>query len=132
MKTPDAQSTRALSDGTPSRQDGHQPVRFADGASNTSPNPPSRPRFQISLTLMLMMMVVFAFVSAALFYAARIPAVREEINVLVYGESRKGEEDIGRLAQRAFIMFTFTSPLLLACVLSTTLSLMKFFERHSK
>lgn len=90
-----------------------------------------RVRFQISLSMMLMLMVVFAFVSAALFYASHVPAIREEISVLVYGEAKDGGEDAGRLAHRAFILFTFTSPLLLACTLSLALSVMKYFQRKS-
>ncbi|MCO8124307.1 hypothetical protein NHH03_21380 [Stieleria sp. TO1_6] len=107
--------------------------------SGTAPQPslPSRPpapsrrrpKFQISLALMLLLMVVFAFISAALVYAARVPAIRQEINVLVYGQPDEVGDDIGRVAHRAFIMFTFTSPLLLACVLSTALAVMNFFQR---
>jgi hypothetical protein len=90
-----------------------------------------RPRFQISLTLMLLLMVVFAGVSAALFYAARVPAVRQELSMLLYGEAEDGGEDVGRTAHRAFIMFTFTSPLLMATVLSIAVSLLKRFQRDS-
>lgn len=92
---------------------------------------PSARRFQISLTLMLLMMVVFAFISASLFYASRVPAIREEISMLLYGEAAGGGEDAGRLAHRAFIMFTFASPLLLACVLSLVVSMMQHFQRKS-
>jgi len=91
-----------------------------------------RPRFQISLTVMLLMMVVFAFVSAALFYASQVPAIREELSVLLYGEARDGGEDVGRVAHRAFILFTFTSPLLLACVLSTALAIINHFQQDGK
>ncbi|MEM6365730.1 MAG: hypothetical protein AAF745_14975 [Planctomycetota bacterium] len=92
--------------------------------------PPAR--FQISLTLMLLLMVVFAFFSAALFYAARVPAIREELSLLFYGQSSDGGEDVGRVAHRAFIMFTFTSPLLLACVLSTMLGIWNYWESRRK
>ena len=91
----------------------------------------STPRFQISLSLMLMLMVVFAFISAALFYASQVPVIREELAILFYGESGKTGEDAGRLAHRAFILFTFTSPLLLACSLSLILSAMKLLQRSS-
>lgn len=87
------------------------------------------PRFQISLTLMLLLMVVFAFLSAGLFYASQVPAIREEVSLLLYGESQSGGEDVGRVAHRAFIMFTFTSPLLLACVLSLIVSVLNRFRR---
>lgn len=100
-----------------------------------SGTPSQRPqpglKFQISLTLMLLLMVVFAFISAALFYASRVPAIREEISILFYGESKGAGEDVGRIAHRIFIMFTFTSPLLLACVLSLMLSILKYFQRRT-
>lgn len=102
----------------------------AIGNENTPRESASRP-FQISLSLMLLLMVVFAFISAALFYAAQVPAIREEVSVLWYGEVRDGGEDVGRLAHRAFIMFTFCSPLLLACALSMAVSVMKYFQRKS-
>ncbi|QDV45346.1 hypothetical protein Enr13x_52220 [Stieleria neptunia] len=87
------------------------------------------PRIQISLSMMLLMMVVFAFISAALYYASQVPAIREELSVLLYGEAEERGEDVGRLAHRAFIMFTFTSPLLLACVLSLVVSALKYLQR---
>ncbi|QEF97421.1 hypothetical protein Mal15_14610 [Stieleria maiorica] len=89
------------------------------------------PKIQISLSLMLLMMVVFAFISAALFYASRVPAIREELGVLFYGEAGERGEDVGRLAHRAFIMFTFTSPLLLACVLSLAVSALNYLGRKT-
>ncbi|MCD0459394.1 hypothetical protein [Roseiconus lacunae] len=89
-----------------------------------------RPRFQVSLSLMLLLMVVFAFISAALFYAARVPMIREELSVLLYGEARDGGEDVGRLAHRAFIMFTFTSPLLLAGMLSLMVTVINWLSRR--
>jgi hypothetical protein len=93
------------------------------------PGSDRRPKFQISLSLMLLLMVVFAFISAALYYASRVPAIREEISVLLTGEAEASEEDVGRVAHRAFIMFTFTSPLLLAGVLSTVMSLLNMMQR---
>ncbi|WP_150075211.1 hypothetical protein [Roseiconus nitratireducens] len=81
--------------------------------------------------MMLLLMVVFAFISAAFFYASQVPAIREELSVLFYGEAKGGEEDVGRAAHRAFILFTFTSPLLLAGLLSTALSIMKHFHRET-
>ena len=92
-------------------------------------DPGQSPRFQISLTLMLLSMVVFAFISAALFYAAQVPVIREELGVLFYGKSGDAGEDVGRVAHRAFIMFTFTSPLLLACLISTVVAVLKRFDR---
>ena len=80
---------------------------------------------------MLLMMVVFSMMSAGLFYASRVPAVQEEISVMVHGRSGGGGEDVGRLAHITFIMFTFTSLLILAGVLSTGLAVVRWFERRA-
>ncbi|MCA9138480.1 MAG: hypothetical protein KDB00_17030 [Planctomycetales bacterium] len=111
--------------GTPSQQPTSGSTPLAAGGAQAAP----KMKFQISLTLMLLLMVVFAFISAALFYASRVPAIREEIGILIYGKSSGGGEDAGRIAHRIFIMFTFASPLILACVLSLSLSILKFFQR---
>lgn len=100
-------------------------------AEAAAPRSAGVPKFQISLTLMLLLMVVFAFISAALFYAARVPVIRQELAVLFYGEAPEGGEDIGRLAHRTFIMFTFASPLLLACLLSLTVSVLNYLNRKT-
>ena len=111
------------------------PPKPSETAGNTNPveavqRRGSTPRFQVSLSLMLLLMVVFAFISAALFYASRVPMIREELSVLIYGEVREGGEDAGRLAHRAFIMFTFTSPLLLATTLSMIVALLQKLDRR--
>ncbi len=79
---------------------------------------------------MLLMMVIFSVMSAGLFYASRVPAVQEEINVMVHGRARGDREDVGRLAHITFIMFTFTSPLILAGVLSTGMALLRWLQRR--
>ncbi len=79
----------------------------------------------------MLLMVVFSVMSAGLFYASRVPAVQEELNVLLRGKTGGGGEDAGRLAHIVFIMFTFTSPLLLAAVLSTVVAVMKWLERRA-
>jgi hypothetical protein len=86
--------------------------------------------FQISIGIMMLVMVVFAVMSAGFFYASRVPAIRDEVAALVYGKSSTGGEDIGRSAHIAFIMFTFTSPLLLAGLLSTGMSVLRWFEQR--
>ncbi len=84
---------------------------------------------QISLSFMMLMMVIFAVISAALFYAARVPAVQDELSGLLGRRTTNGE-DIGRSAQITFIMFTFTSPLILAGLLSTALALLRWYQRR--
>jgi hypothetical protein len=87
---------------------------------------------QMSLGFMMLMMVVFSIVSAGLFYASRVPAVQEEMNVLLKGTSSgSGGEDAGRAAHIVFIMFTFASPLLLAGTLATSLAVFRWLQRRA-
>ena len=79
---------------------------------------------------MMLMMVIFSVMSAGLFYASRVPAVQEELNVIMGGNSGGGSEDAGRLAHITFILFTFTSPLLLAGVLSSVLAVLRWLDRR--
>lgn len=85
---------------------------------------------QISLAVLMLMMLIFALISAGLFYAARVPAVQDELSVLT-GGSPGGGEDLGRTAHLTFILFTFTSPLILAGLLSTAVALGHWYQRRS-
>lgn len=96
---------------------------------NRQPSQHRRPP-QISLGFMMLTMGIFALMSAGLFYASRVPAVQEEINVLVHGQTGTDSEDVGRMAHITFIMFTFTSPLILASVLSTGMAVRRWYERR--
>ncbi len=95
-----------------------------------SPSAKNRAPFQVSIGFMLLLMVVFAIMSAGLFYASQVPVIQEDISVLVQGKSAETTDDVGRTAHKAFIMFTFTSPLLLAAFLSTGMSILRWFERR--
>ena len=107
----------------------NQPVPHRSDAGQSVPGQPgARRQFQISIGLMMLIMVVFAVMSAGLFYASRVPLIRQEIAALVHGKASSGGEDIGRTAHIAFIMFTFSSPLLLAGLLSTGMSILRWFE----
>lgn len=86
--------------------------------------------YQVSIGFMMLLMVVFAIMSAGLFYSSRVPMIRDEISVLLYGKSAGGGEDVGRMAHKVFIMFTFASPLILAGVLSTGMSVVRWLERR--
>ncbi|MFK8113590.1 MAG: hypothetical protein AB8B91_15420 [Rubripirellula sp.] len=99
--------------------------------STSSTPEPARHRRppQISLSLMLLMMVIFSVISAGFFYASRVSVVQDELNVLLNGKSGDSEST-SRLAHVTFIMFTFTSPLILAGVLSTGMSVLRWFEQR--
>lgn len=75
-----------------------------------------RTKSQISIGLMLLMMGIFAVMSAGLFYASRVGAIREELTVLT-GSAAPESGPPDRVAHLVFLMFTYTSPLLLALLL---------------
>ena len=78
----------------------------------------------------MLMMVIFAIMSAGLLYASRVPAVQEEVDLLMGGQSSSSAGDAGRLPHLVFILFTFTSPLLLAAVLSTCLGVLRWIQHR--
>ncbi|MEM1068493.1 MAG: hypothetical protein AAGI63_06330 [Planctomycetota bacterium] len=90
---------------------------------------PSRRPPQMSLGFMMLMMVIFSVMSAGLFYASRVPAVQAELDVIM-GGGGEGSDEVGRLAHITFILFTYTSPLLLAGVLSTLLAIVRWMDRR--
>lgn len=78
---------------------------------------------------MMLMMVIFAVMSAGLFYASRVSFVQEDIAILL-GREIEGSGEGGKLPQIVFILFTFTSPLLLAAALGMFVSLLRWLERR--
>ncbi|WP_339936565.1 hypothetical protein [Novipirellula rosea] len=87
---------------------------------------------QISLAVMMLMMVIFAVIFAGGLYAIRVPAVQADLDVLLGNNFVAGSDDgSGHLAHIVFIMFTLTSPLLLAGVLSMGLSAWRWFQRQA-
>jgi len=76
---------------------------------------------------MMMFVLLFAMISAGLFYAAKIPEIQEEWAVLTGAEVEIDRTRRG--PQIFFILFTFTSPLLLAGLLSTIVSIRQSWSR---
>lgn len=97
--------------------------------THSTTKPRRRPP-QISIGFMLLSTIVLAVMSAGLFYASRVGAVQEEIQVLTGGEIADGGVDASRFSHIVFIMFTFTSPLILAGVLSLVLGVTKWIGRR--
>ncbi|MEE2938118.1 MAG: hypothetical protein VYA84_19190 [Planctomycetota bacterium] len=91
---------------------------------------PRRRPPQMSLGFMMLMMVIFSVMSAGLFYASRVPAIQDEINVIVSGKTGTSGEDVGRIAHITFILFTFTSPLLLASALWVVMIFFRWLDRR--
>jgi len=75
---------------------------------------------------MILLMSIFAVMSAGMFYASRVGAIQDEISVFGGGSSAS---EPNRTAHLIFLMFTYTSPLLLAMILGTIVSVMRFLNR---
>ena len=78
----------------------------------------------------MLLMVVFAVISAGMFYATQVPAVQNDISLMMGGDTASAE-DVGRGAQITFIMFTFTSPLILAGLLSTAMAILRWNRKRT-
>ncbi|TWU15304.1 hypothetical protein [Allorhodopirellula heiligendammensis] len=86
------------------------------------------PTLQIGIASMLVLVVVAALISAGLVYAARIPEIQEEWSVL-FGTKVTADRS-RRGPQILFILFTVTSPLLIAMTLSLTTSLWTWLSKR--
>lgn len=75
---------------------------------------------------MILLMSIFAVMSAGMFYASRVGAIQDEISI--FGGNASSAEP-NRTAHLIFLMFTYTSPLLLAMLLGTIVSVMRFLNR---
>lgn len=83
----------------------------------------SRPKPQIGIAAMLLLVLVSAVFSGGLVYATRTPEIQEELAVLFGTEVTADRTRRG--PQILFILFTLTSPLLLAGLLSTAMAIKK-------
>jgi hypothetical protein len=87
-------------------------------------------RPQISLALMLLLMSIFAVMSAGMFYASRVGAVRDELALLT-GSTAESTGETSRVAHLVFLMFTYTSPILLAVLLGGLVRWSRFRESRA-
>ena len=96
------------------------------------PSPRHRRLPQVSLAVLMLMMVIFAVIFAGGLYAMRVPAVQDDLEALFgNGAVTGGDNSSGHLAHIVFIMFTLTSPLLLAGGLSMGMSAWRWFQRQA-
>lgn len=84
-------------------------------------------RPQIGISIMLMLVLIFALMSAAMVYAAQIPEVQEDWAML-WGTTPP-VSTAGRGPQIVFILFTITSPLLLAMLMSAFMAIWKVIAK---
>jgi hypothetical protein len=92
---------------------------------NHAPN--RRP--QMSLSFMLLMMMIFCVISGAFYYASQVPAIADEVSMMLGGRGSSGTTG-GRRMHMIFVMFTYTAPLLLAGFLATILGIWRKLENR--
>lgn len=92
---------------------------------------PEKQRPQISISVMLLLTCIFAMMSAGIYYASRVGAIRDEL-ALVSGGDASRPPGSSRTAHLAFLMFTYTSPLLLAALLGAIAGWLKFRRRRAE
>ncbi|MFG0267479.1 MAG: hypothetical protein ACF8AM_20355 [Rhodopirellula sp. JB055] len=95
----------------------------ANSVPQLEPRPasPNSSRPQVSIAVSLLLVLISALFLAGLFYASRVPSVQTDI--AIWAGAKPPEDDSGSLSQVMFIMFTFTSPLMIAISLSLVMSI---------
>lgn len=75
---------------------------------------------------MLLMTLVFAATCAGLYRASRVPAVVRDVYLSLGWEVPPSDAEIERSLHVYFLLFTYTTPLILAGILSTILNIRKW------
>jgi hypothetical protein len=85
---------------------------------NSAPFAPAKePRATISVWMLLFSMIVCAFISLALMLASQVPAITSGLNDALGLPSTGSRDKPDRTAHLIFLLFCYTSPLLLALIL---------------
>ncbi len=102
--------------------------RFADARQSADRRSTIRRarRPQVSIAFMLLSMTILCAMSAAMFYASRVPAIYNEV-FSWFGKEVEPQET-KRTVHLAFLLFTYASPLLLACLLGLVVSVLRWFS----
>ncbi len=80
---------------------------------------------------MMLLMLVCSVISAGFFYASRVNAIQQEMSGITGGAVSIATNADGRIPHVIFIMFTLTSPLILAGTLATVMSLIRWKQRNN-
>lgn len=91
-----------------------------------NPTPQRRRPPQMSLGFMLLMTLVFAAMCAGLYRAARVPAVVRDVYLSLGWDVPPTDAELERSLHVYFLLFTYTTPLILAGILSTILNVRKW------
>jgi len=80
---------------------------------------------------MLLMTLVIAAMCAGLYRASRVPAFVQDLALTLGWETSSPETEVARTLHVYFLLFTYTSPLILAGLLSTLLGVRRWFYRRT-
>ncbi len=80
----------------------------------------------MSIAFMLLCMTILCAMSGAMFYAARVPAVSDEVAAW-FGKEVEPQET-KRTVHLAFLLFTYASPLLLSALLGVVVSVLRWIR----
>ncbi|GEM_PF-1217392 len=85
-------------------------------------------RPQISIAFMLLSMTIICAMSAAMFYASRVPAIQNEVFSWFGKEVEPSEAK--RTVHLTFLLFTYSAPLLLAGLLGLIVSVLRWINPY--
>ena len=102
----------------------------ADEQESTHVSDTVQPAMQVSLGTLMLMMLVFSIISAGLYHASRVPAINEEWQSLFGRSGTSTHTD--RSLHIVFLLFTYTTPLLMAGLLSTATGIWSWWQRRSR
>ncbi|MGC6441204.1 MAG: hypothetical protein ACON4H_00980 [Rubripirellula sp.] len=91
-----------------------------------------RQKPQFGIGSMMLFMLVCSVISAGFFYASRVEAIQQELNGITNGATSTTTSTDGRIPHVIFIMFTLTSPLILAGTLASVMSMIRWKQRTNR
>ncbi|MDZ4852599.1 MAG: hypothetical protein SGI77_25195 [Pirellulaceae bacterium] len=98
---------------------------------DNSPFLTTKPRtFQFSLGTLLIAMAVFSTMSATLLWASRLPLITNELNAWMGTVPSTNRDGSDRGTQLMFLIFCYSSPLLMAACLNLILVAARAIQRQ--
>jgi small-conductance mechanosensitive channel len=88
--------------------------------------------FQFSLASLLIAMAVFSVMSACLLWACRLPLVTDELHAWMGTVASTNKDGTDRGMQLMFLLFCYSTPLLLAGTLNLLFVTVRFVQRTAK
>jgi len=99
--------------------------------NSVSPFAPKQQQgFQFGMGSLLVLMVVVSAISALLLWASRVPMVTNEIHVWLGTTPAVNQDGTDRGTQLVFLLFCYSSPLLIVAFLRNSTLILNFIERR--